>query len=120
MITRAREKCIVFSNFTAKDLNIDEKASRGLRALKTFLAYAETKKFDSISAPLEDSDSPFEDSVYEFREIMDTMFINRSDVLTIELILQLWISIIMDVTLLESNVMVHSIILPLLLVIVID
>ena len=66
LISRAREKCIVFSNFTAKDLNIDGSASRGLEALKTFLEYAETKNFISISGPSEDSDSPFEDSVYEF------------------------------------------------------
>lgn len=66
LISRAREKCIVFSNFTAKDLNIDGSASVGLKALKTFLEYAETKNLISISRPTEDSDSPFEDSVYEF------------------------------------------------------
>lgn len=66
LISRAREKCIVFSNFTAKDLNIDENASRGLEALKTFLEYAETKNLVSISGPSEDSESPFEDSVFEF------------------------------------------------------
>jgi very-short-patch-repair endonuclease len=66
LITRAREKCVVFSNFTAKDLNIDDKSSSGLKALKIFLEYAETKNLDPISGPGEDSDSPFEDSVYEF------------------------------------------------------
>lgn len=66
LISRAREKCIVFSNFTAKDLSIDGSASVGLKALKTFLEYAETKNLISISGPSEDSDSPFEDSVYEF------------------------------------------------------
>ena len=66
LISRAREKCIVFSNFTAKDLNIDGSASVGLKALKTFLEYAETKNLNPISGPGEDSDSPFEDSVYEF------------------------------------------------------
>lgn len=66
LISRAREKCIVFSNFTAKDLNIDGSASVGLRALKTFLEYAETKNLNSISGPSEDTDSPFEKSVYEF------------------------------------------------------
>ncbi|HEY3360945.1 MAG TPA: DUF3320 domain-containing protein [Methanosarcina sp.] len=66
LISRAREKCIVFSNFTAKDLNIDGSASVGLKALKTFLEYAETKNLNSMSGPSEDSDSPFEDSVCEF------------------------------------------------------
>ena len=37
-----------------------------MKALKTFLEYAETKNLNSISGPSEDSDSPFEDSVYEF------------------------------------------------------
>ncbi len=36
LISRAREKCIVFSNFTAKDLNIDESASRWFESLKNF------------------------------------------------------------------------------------
>ncbi|MDD4620233.1 MAG: DUF3320 domain-containing protein, partial [Methanosarcina sp.] len=66
LITRAREKCIVFSNFTAKDLNIDGNESFGLKSLKIFLEYAETKNLISISRPTEDSDSPFEDCVYEF------------------------------------------------------
>ncbi len=38
----------------------------GLKALKIFLEYAETKNLIPISGPSEDSDSPFEDSVYEF------------------------------------------------------
>lgn len=66
LITRAREKCIVFSNFTAKDLIINENASSGLKALKIFLEYAETKELDIISGPSEETDSPFEDSVFEF------------------------------------------------------
>lgn len=66
LITRAREKCVVFANFKSGDIRIDSTASFGLRALKTFLEYAETKNLVSIIPPGEDSDSPFEDSVYEF------------------------------------------------------
>ncbi|RPJ72280.1 MAG: DUF3320 domain-containing protein, partial [Alphaproteobacteria bacterium] len=66
LITRAREKCVVYSNFTSRDLRIDEKDPFGLRALKVFLEYAETKNLTTIEEEKEDSDSPFEDSVYEF------------------------------------------------------
>ena len=52
LITRAREKCIVYSNFTAKDLKIDEKSPKSLRVFKMFLEYAETKKFVPISPPM--------------------------------------------------------------------
>lgn len=66
LITRAREKCIVYSNFTSRDLRIDEKDPFGLRALKIFLEYAETKNLVAIEGVKEDTESPFEDSVYEF------------------------------------------------------
>jgi superfamily I DNA and/or RNA helicase/very-short-patch-repair endonuclease len=66
LITRAREKCVVFSNFKSSDIRVESTSSFGLRALKTFLEYAETKNLVSITPPGEDTDSPFEDSVYEF------------------------------------------------------
>lgn len=66
LITRAREKCVVFSNFRAIDLPLDENAPFGLRALKVFLDYAETRNLRSATTSREDTDSPFEDAVYEF------------------------------------------------------
>ncbi|MCL5958756.1 MAG: DUF3320 domain-containing protein [Chloroflexi bacterium] len=66
LITRAREKCVVFSNFLAKDLSLDNSSSRGMRALKAFLQYAEDGSLYTFETPREDSDSPFEDSVYDF------------------------------------------------------
>ena len=69
LITRAREKCVVFSNFRASDLQLEDNAPFGVRALKTFLDYAETgdlpviKNNGSIEPEFE---SPFEESVYEF------------------------------------------------------
>ncbi|MGH7801035.1 MAG: DUF3320 domain-containing protein [Thermodesulfobacteriota bacterium] len=66
LITRARERCVVFSNFRAIDLSIDESSPFGLRALKTFLNYAENRTLASIEPTEEDTDSPFEDSVYDF------------------------------------------------------
>jgi very-short-patch-repair endonuclease/DNA polymerase III delta prime subunit len=66
LITRAREQCIVFSNFHARDLPLNANASFGLRALKVFLDFAENRNLHSIEATGEDTDSPFEDAVYNF------------------------------------------------------
>ncbi|MDO8727425.1 MAG: DUF3320 domain-containing protein [Candidatus Methanoperedens sp.] len=66
LISRARERCVVFSNFKAGDLSIDANSSFGLRALKVFLDYAENRKLHIIESKGEDTDSPFEDSIYEF------------------------------------------------------
>ncbi|WP_094227780.1 DUF3320 domain-containing protein [Methanolobus psychrotolerans] len=66
LITRAREKCVVFSNFKASDLAITPTIPFGLRSLKVFLDFAENRNLHSIGAIGEDSDSPFEESVYEF------------------------------------------------------
>ena len=68
LITRAREKCVVFSNFRASDLQLDINAPVGVKALKIFLDYAQTGNLpmDESNNPLVDPESPFEKSVYEF------------------------------------------------------
>jgi superfamily I DNA and/or RNA helicase/very-short-patch-repair endonuclease len=66
LITRAREQCVVFSNFQAKDLSLDANPSFGLRSLKVFLDYAENRNLISMESISEDADSPFEESVYDF------------------------------------------------------
>lgn len=67
LITRAREKCVVFCNFLPDDLNVSNSKSRGLKALKNFLYYAKNKEHPLIMEPTgEDFDSPFEKSVYDF------------------------------------------------------
>lgn len=66
LISRARERCVVFVNFRASDLDIEPNAPFGLRALKTFLDYAENRNLQSLVQSSEDTDSPFEDSVYSF------------------------------------------------------
>ncbi|MDR3290514.1 MAG: DUF4011 domain-containing protein [Methanobrevibacter sp.] len=66
LITRAREKCIVFSNFKSSDLSLDKSTSVGLQALKTFLYYAEKGEFPKNYYTGEDFDSDFEKSVYNF------------------------------------------------------
>ena len=66
LITRAREKCVVFSNFRYTEINLNENAAFGLRALKSFLKYSETKRLETSYTTLEDTETAFEDSIYEF------------------------------------------------------
>ena len=66
LITRAREKCVVFSNFRYSEINLNENAAFGLRALKSFLKYSETKRLDTTYTLVEDNETAFEDSLYEF------------------------------------------------------
>lgn len=65
LITRAREKCVVFSNFTSRDLPLDENSSFGLKALKVFLEFAENGTLP-LSCGRQELDSPFEGAVSEF------------------------------------------------------
>ena len=47
LITRARLRCEVFTNLNADDLDLARSPARGVRALKTFLAYARDGQVDS-------------------------------------------------------------------------
>lgn len=47
-------------------MSLDGSSSVGLRSFKTFLDYAETRNLVASEATGADTDSPFEDSVYEF------------------------------------------------------
>ncbi len=47
LITRARFKMRVFTNFKSKDLNLTQTSSKGVQVLKQFLAYAENKRIDT-------------------------------------------------------------------------
>ncbi len=66
LITRAREKCVVFSNFRYTEIKIGENAPFGLTALKSFLQYAETKTLENIYNTGEENETAFEDSIFEF------------------------------------------------------
>jgi superfamily I DNA and/or RNA helicase/very-short-patch-repair endonuclease len=66
LITRAREKCVVFSNFTSRDLNLEENSPFGLRALKVFLEFAESGRLPSPACSGETFDLPFEEAVFAF------------------------------------------------------
>jgi len=64
LVTRAKQKCVVFANFHAGDLkNVTEGSAFGLRALKTFLEYAEHRSLESLDSHTVETTSPFEDSI---------------------------------------------------------
>ena len=67
LITRAREKCVVFSNFKAYDMHLTANPPYGVKALKEFLAYAENLTLGTHVAEAH-SKEPFEDAIASFLE----------------------------------------------------
>ena len=63
LITRARRRCIVHCNFVGADLDLRRSGARGVRALKTFLEYAQHGVIDVPEATGREADSPFEEAV---------------------------------------------------------
>ena len=63
LFTRAKEKCVLFSNFTADDLRINDTDKQGLQVFKAFLEYAEKRRFSTTTQTGKTTDSPFEDAV---------------------------------------------------------
>ena len=63
LISRARERCEVFSSLTADDIDLERGKSRGVAAFKTFLRYAATGILDSQTPTGGDFDSDFERQV---------------------------------------------------------
>ncbi len=53
LITRARVRCEVFTNFSSAEIDLNRTRSRGVRALKTFLAHAESGQPDFPRSNLE-------------------------------------------------------------------
>ncbi|MFO0911175.1 MAG: DUF3320 domain-containing protein [Isosphaeraceae bacterium] len=47
LITRARLRCEVFTNLQPEDLDLERSPARGMRALRTFLAYARDGRIES-------------------------------------------------------------------------
>ncbi len=66
LLTRAREKCLIFSNFRGRDLQLSSNAPFGLRALKEFLEYAEKKTLAHQDLVQNNADDAFEEAVSEF------------------------------------------------------
>ena len=67
LITRAREKCVVFSNFKAYDMNLTANPPYGVKSLKEFLEYAENLTLGTHAVD-EYSKEPFEDAIASFLE----------------------------------------------------
>ena len=65
LITRAREKCVVFSNFKAYDMNLTANPPYGVKSLKEFLEYAENLTLGTSGVD-EYSKEPFEDAIASF------------------------------------------------------
>jgi hypothetical protein len=63
LITRARVRCEVFTNLTADDLDLKRTQAWGVRALKSFLAYAQNGSNNSAQAGPPTSGPAFEQAV---------------------------------------------------------
>lgn len=48
-ITRAKEKCSIYANFNPDEIKIAETTSAGVRLLKAFMKYADTRDFKTIN-----------------------------------------------------------------------
>ncbi len=59
LFTRARSRCAVFTNLSAEDLDVARTRSRGVRALRTFLAYAAAGQVETSPEEETASASPF-------------------------------------------------------------
>ncbi|MBV7529439.1 DUF3320 domain-containing protein [Chitinophaga sp. sic0106] len=63
LITRAKLRCEVFTNITADDIDESRTQSYGIRALKSFLYYAQHGKLNYTEETGLPADSPFEENV---------------------------------------------------------
>ncbi|WP_240410042.1 DUF3320 domain-containing protein [Flavisolibacter nicotianae] len=63
LITRAKQRCEVFTNITAADIDTARTGSRGVRALKSFLHYAQHGSLHLAEVTGKEADSPFEEMV---------------------------------------------------------
>ena len=64
LITRARERCLVFSSIRGEDFDLQATQARGVHSLKGYLEYARSGKLPEISVGQGEFGSPFEEAVY--------------------------------------------------------
>ncbi|WP_426489669.1 DUF3320 domain-containing protein [Hymenobacter sp. 102] len=64
LITRAKQRCEVFTNLTADDLDLSRTQARGVAALKTFLNFARHGRLSQHTETGRAVESPFEEAVY--------------------------------------------------------
>ena len=67
LITRAREKCVVFSNFKSHDMHLSNNPPFGVKSLKEFLHYAENITLGN-QVTKNKKQQKFEDSIAKFLE----------------------------------------------------
>ncbi len=78
LITRAKQRCEVFTNLTGDDLDLTRTKARGVAALKMFLYYAQHGRLDVPVETGREPDSPFEESV--LRELTNRGYTVRPQV----------------------------------------
>ena len=66
LVTRAREKCVVFTNFRAHDIHLTANPPFGVKSLQSFLEYAENLHYNQSVQDDDYDDAPFEDAIYNF------------------------------------------------------
>ncbi len=66
LVTRAREKCVVFTNFRAHDIHLTANPPFGVKSLQSFLEYAENLHYNQSVQEYDYDDAPFEDAIYNF------------------------------------------------------
>ena len=64
LITRAKQRCEVFTNLTAEDLDLSRTRAKGVAALKTFLEFAQHGRLSQNIETGREMDSPFEEAVF--------------------------------------------------------
>jgi very-short-patch-repair endonuclease len=64
LITRAKQRCEVFTNLTAADLDLTRTSAKGVAALKTFLEFAEHGRLHANQETARAMESPFEEAVH--------------------------------------------------------
>ena len=65
LISRAKQRCEVFSSITADDIDLERGKGKGVAALKVFLNYAATGNLAVAGISGRDLESPLEEDVYE-------------------------------------------------------
>ena len=65
LVTRARERCVVFSSLTSDQMGLKPDTPRGVKALKEYLHFAQHGALPAVGGNTGDHDSPFEKDVAE-------------------------------------------------------
>ncbi|SEM28312.1 AAA domain-containing protein [bacterium A37T11] len=65
LITRAKYRCEVFANITSEDMRVTPNTKFGIRALKSFLYFAQHGVFEADPTIIPTEDRPFEDFIAE-------------------------------------------------------